>query len=136
MQNERQQRYSELFPLERWNQERFGVVGVGAIGRQIALTLAAMGSTEIVLWDHDTVSAVNLGTQGWRLSDVGTPKVHAARAAMLELSTECNVIALHQRWNQETCRVSVLLVAVDNMDSRLDIWEWIKAHEPRLLLVD
>ena len=36
------------------------VVGVGAIGRQVALQLAAIGIPKLQLIDHDTVEPVNL----------------------------------------------------------------------------
>lgn len=54
---------------------KVGVVGVGAIGRQVALQLAQLGIGHLTLMDPQLVEVANLGTQGYRPSQIGTPKV-------------------------------------------------------------
>jgi sulfur carrier protein ThiS adenylyltransferase len=41
------------------------VIGVGAIGRQVALQLAALGVPDLSLYDPDTVAVENLAPQGY-----------------------------------------------------------------------
>ena len=41
------------------------VIGVGAIGRQVALQLAAIGIPKLTLIDFDVVEPVNLAPQGY-----------------------------------------------------------------------
>ena len=48
---DRFQRQSSLVPAERLSQISVTVIGVGAIGRQVALQLAAIGTPRIQLVD-------------------------------------------------------------------------------------
>src|SRR6476620_8607994 len=57
------------------------VVGVGAIGRQVALQLAAIGTAAVDLVDDDVVGEENLAPQGYWPRDLGRPKVDATAAA-------------------------------------------------------
>ena len=58
---ERYSRQRDLVPAERLAQCRITVVGVGAIGRQVALQLTAIGATSIQLVDFDTVCCIPIG---------------------------------------------------------------------------
>lgn len=57
------------------------VIGVGAVGRQVALQLASIGARHIQLVDFDMVEPTNVTTQGYLAADVGQAKVEAAAAA-------------------------------------------------------
>jgi len=59
-------RQRALVPPERLAACSALVIGVGAIGRQAALQLAAMGMPVMVLYDHDVVAEENLAVQGYR----------------------------------------------------------------------
>src|SRR4051794_31354668 len=74
---DRDVRQRELVPPERLARCRVIVIGVGAIGRQVALQLAAMGASAIDLIDHDVVAVENLAPQGYRPCDLGMSKVDA-----------------------------------------------------------
>src|SRR6266480_888386 len=56
------------------------VIGVGAISRQVALQLAAVGMPHMTLFDDDTVGVENLASQGYWAEDVGLAKVTATAA--------------------------------------------------------
>src|SRR4051812_2050179 len=53
------------------------VVGVGAVGRQVALQLAALGADAMTIVDDDTVAVENLAVQGYSPAEIGLPKVEA-----------------------------------------------------------
>lgn len=53
------------------------MVGVGAIGRHVALQLAYVGVPRLQLIDFDVVEPANVTTQGYSASDVGVSKVVA-----------------------------------------------------------
>ena len=53
------------------------VMGCGAIGANLALTLCRSGFRMFGLLDKDRVEHPNLGTQPWDLRDVGTLKTNA-----------------------------------------------------------
>lgn len=56
------------------------VLGVGAIGHQLALALSQLPLGSLTLIDPDTVSEENLGPQGYNPSDINLPKVTACAA--------------------------------------------------------
>lgn len=66
-------RQGDLVPRSRLQDVLVTVIGVGAIGRQVALQLAAMGATRLQLIDFDRVEATNVTTQGYFTSDIGQP---------------------------------------------------------------
>ncbi len=70
-------RQRDIVPPERLVACQTTVVGVGAIGRQVALQLAAMGVPSLELIDPDRVEPKNLACQGYLQDDLGRPKVHA-----------------------------------------------------------
>lgn len=74
---ERDARQRDIVPPEQLATVRATVVGVGAIGRQVALQLAAMGVPWLQLIDPDVVEPANLACQGFLESDLGCEKVDA-----------------------------------------------------------
>jgi hypothetical protein len=70
-------RQQDLVPTQRLADLTATVIGVGAIGRQVALQLAAIGVRRLQLVDFDTVDRTNVTAQGYLVEDVGSPKVQA-----------------------------------------------------------
>jgi sulfur carrier protein ThiS adenylyltransferase len=68
---DRFQRQEDLVPRERLGQVKVTVIGVGAIGRQVALQLASIGVRRLQLVDFDAVDLTNVTTQGYLAEDVG-----------------------------------------------------------------
>ena len=58
---------------------KWAVIGVGAVGRPIALTLAAMGAKRLLLIDPDTVELHNCAVQGYRVDQINRSKVGMTR---------------------------------------------------------
>ena len=96
-----------LVPLDRVRPMAVTVIGVGAIGRQLALQLAALGVARLQLVDFDRVEQTNVTTQAYLESDVGQTKV-AARVPV----SESSMIEAHQVQNRG--------VQIVNMYSILD----------------
>src|SRR3984957_11748595 len=70
------------------------VVGVGAVGRQVALQLTAMGILHLTLVDFDVVDVVNLAPQGYSPEDLGKSKVLVTAESCLRLNPELRVDAI------------------------------------------
>src|SRR5438034_3178751 len=70
-------RQRSIVPPERLAACHALVIGVGAIGRQVALQLAAVGIPLLILYDHDSVAEENLAAQGYRPDQLGLTKVDA-----------------------------------------------------------
>ncbi len=78
---DRDLRQRELVPPEALAKADCTVIGIGAIGRQVALQLAAMGVPTLQLIDFDTVEAVNLAPQGYPAAPKRCTACWTARAA-------------------------------------------------------
>jgi len=102
------------------------VIGVGAIGRQVAVTLAIIGwPGEIHIYDFDTVEEVNLGTQGFSQSELGRKKVEAVYEAMNSANEEVNC-TYHEgrvRLNEVRQMEGIIFCTVDSMETRLQIFD-------------
>src|SRR5579863_9965079 len=63
------------------------VIGAGGLGCAVMQYLGAAGVGRLIAMDHDRVEETNLHRQPlYRMSDLGQPKVEAARAALLALN--------------------------------------------------
>ncbi len=99
---------------------------VGAIGRQVALQLAAMGVPWLQLIDPDTVEPVNLACQGYLEDDLGRSKVSATGDLCQQLRHGLAVEELPQRFRRSMAVGNVLFCAVDSIETRRLIWEAVK----------
>ncbi len=74
------------------------IVGVGAVGGEVARHLAASGFGGLVLIDFDDVSASNLNRQYlYGVADIGRRKIDAARDALARLAPRCEVETVDAR---------------------------------------
>jgi len=85
-------RYARQRLVPGWDQQRLRsarvvVIGVGALGNEVARVLTMSGVGELILCDPDTVEASNLSrTILFRTGDIGRPKAEAAAAALCDLA--------------------------------------------------
>ncbi len=115
-------RQQELIPTERLGLHRVTVIGVGAIGRQVALQLAAVGARHIQLVDFDRVDLTNITTQGYASRDIGSLKVTAAAKAIRELDAEIEVEEVADRFRPKVVTGDVVFCCVDSIETRAAIW--------------
>lgn len=121
--NPRNDRQSAIFPEGQLTASSVSIVGVGAIGRQVAMQLAAVGVPRIQLIDFDTVEDVNLGPQGWNAGDVGKAKVEACAAQCRLINPEIQVDVVNGRYSAALELNSTIIACVDSIDVRRLIWE-------------
>ena len=119
---DRFQRQSGLIPSERLSQLSATVIGVGAIGRQVALQLAAIGTPQIQLIDFDTVELTNITTQGYRIQDLGLAKVNATAQSIRELDDSILVETISDRFRPSLGIGEVIFCCVDSISARAAIW--------------
>ncbi len=75
---------------------RVTVVGAGGLGSPVLTYLAAAGVGHITVIEHDTVEESNLNRQFLHtIADIGAPKAESARAKLLALNPETDII-LHK----------------------------------------
>ena len=120
--NDRFSRQQELVPLERLQSVTATVMGVGAIGRQVALQLAALGIRNLRLIDFDTVELTNVTTQGYRQSDLGLAKILATKSALHEIDPTIDVTMIRDRFRPRHCVGEAYFCCVDSISTRAAIW--------------
>lgn len=119
-------RQRDIVPPEALAQCRPTVIGVGAIGRQVALQLAAMGVTWLQLIDHDIVEEVNLAPQGYLENDLGRPKVQATADLAQNLNHRLETHEHQDRFRRGMEIGNAVFCCVDSIDTRRHIWKAVK----------
>ncbi len=115
-------RQQDLVPRQRLAAMQATVIGVGAIGRQVALQLAAIGTQRIQLIDFDRVEATNVTTQGYLAADVGQSKVLATAAALRQIEPAVNVQVVEDRYRPKCPLGEAVFCCVDSIGARQAIW--------------
>jgi len=124
--NERYSRQRDIVPAERIADCRASVIGVGAIGRQVALQLTAIGIPWLQLIDHDKVEISNLATQGYSEMELGKLKVEATAQFCQWTDSSIEMHTLAERFRRSMEIGNVVFCAVDRIYTRRLIWEAVK----------
>ena len=122
------QRQEDLVPRDRLAEVKATVIGVGAIGRQVAMQLAAIGVPRLQLVDFDVVDLSNVTTQGYLATDVGQPKVQATAAAIRQLDPAIVVEIVQDRYRPRMEIGLAVFCCVDSIEARAIIWRSAKMH--------
>ena len=123
---ERYSRQRDIIPAERLAQCQITIIGVGAIGRQVALQLAAMGIEWLQLIDHDSVEISNLASQSYLESDLGRSKVQATADLAQQINHQLEVHEVNDRFKRSMDIGNIVFCCVDKIDTRRLIWESVK----------
>ena len=105
---------------------RATVIGVGAIGRQVALQLAAIGVPTLRLIDPDIVEPVNLACQGYFEEDLNRHKVHATGNLCHQINPALVMEELPERFRRSMPAGEIIFCCVDSIETRRHIWEAVK----------
>jgi molybdopterin-synthase adenylyltransferase len=124
--NDRFERQHDLVPMDRLAQLTATVIGVGAIGRQVALQLAAIGARRLELVDFDRVEMSNVTTQGYLAADVGQLKVDSTRRAMELIDPAIVVRTVADRFRAKQSVSEAVFCCVDSISARAAIWRTVK----------
>jgi molybdopterin/thiamine biosynthesis adenylyltransferase len=73
-------RHSDLFKPFEFD-KRTDVIGAGATGSRVAMSLAKLGVRKLHVWDDDKVEAHNISNQIYSVKSVGHEKVYALESA-------------------------------------------------------
>jgi len=124
--DERYSRQRDIVPPDRLAACEVTVVGVGAVGRQVALQLSAMGVSWLQLVDFDVVEPSNLASQGYLEDDLGRPKVEATANLCQQINHLLEIHRVCGRFRRSMQIGDVLFCAVDSIDARRLIWDVAK----------
>lgn len=138
-------RHMELFDPDKF-EHPVTIIGAGATGSWLALSLAKLGITDITVYDFDVVEEHNIPNQTFRKmcidedgysgrSDIGRPKVEALCDIIYDATGTSIKIKNEKFVNQRLSGVVFLMV--DSMSARKEIWEnSIKLKSAVKLLVE
>jgi hypothetical protein len=128
------QRHQSIFDPDAFGNKRIDVIGVGATGSKVVLSLAKLGIQNIRVFDPDVVAKHNIGNQAFGNHDIGKSKVAALSEMVLQqtgLSLDAH--AEYVDGSQELGPIVFLLT--DTMKSRKEIWERGIRFKPRIKLM-
>jgi sulfur carrier protein ThiS adenylyltransferase len=126
-------RQRDIIPREKLDLITGLVIGVGAVGRQVALQLATIGVPRLVLVDHDTIAVENLAAQGFYEGDIDVPKVVATSAICRCINSAVDVVTHQKRFDKDIEipmaspeHRKAVFCCVDSMAARKDIWKLLE----------
>jgi sulfur carrier protein ThiS adenylyltransferase len=120
--SDRFQRQESLVPRERLAGLQASIIGVGAIGRQVALQLASLGVNKLQLVDFDKVEPTNVTTQGYLHEDIGRAKVDATASAIWQIDPQTEVEVVEDRFRPQLAIGDAVFCCVDSIEARGAIW--------------
>ena len=128
--NHRFERQEGLVPREILEPLDITIVGVGAIGRQVALQVASLGASRLTLIDFDRVEVSNLATQGYVLEDIGKAKVLATAQAISRIDSNIQVSQICARYRPGLPVGDAIFCCVDSISARGAIWRTAGKYAP------
>lgn len=126
--HDRFERQRQLVPMDRLAEVSATVIGVGAVGRQVAIQLASIGTPRLQLIDFDQVDLSNITTQGYRHHEVGLPKVVACAQTIKEIDLLIDVNALEDRFRPRQEIGNAVFCCVDSITARSAIWKSVQGR--------
>ena len=131
-------RHMELFnPYEF--KDNVTIIGAGATGSWLALSLAKLGIENITVYDFDVVEEHNIPNQAYNLKSfdgdghIGVPKVKALWD-MVFLATGTQINIKNEKYTNQRLSGIVFLM-VDSMEERKRIWENSIKFKPSIRLL-
>ena len=119
-------RQQDLVPQDRLETLLVTVIGVGAIGHQAALQLAAIGVRHLQLIDFDIVELTNVTTQGYFTDDIGLTKVAATQLTAQCVNPDIECLAVADRYRPSFTLGPAVFCCVDAIGTRRAIWRSVQ----------
>jgi sulfur carrier protein ThiS adenylyltransferase len=123
---DRFERQRDLVPTDKLNELTITVVGLGAVGRQIAIQLAAIGARKIQLVDFDFVETTNITSQGYLRRDLGKLKVEATAEQLRLIDPTIQIEVIPDRYRPSFQNGEVVFSSVDSISGRAAIWRSVQ----------
>lgn len=115
-------RHLSVFSPHAFGKKRVDIVGAGATGSRIVLSLAKLGVENIHVWDFDKVEEHNIANQIYGLTHIGKLKVKALADTIRKLTG--TVITTHnERVDGSKQFGEIVFLLTDTMKSRKEIWD-------------
>ena len=119
--------------MEKLNNARVAVFGLGGVGGYTVEALARSGVGALDLIDHDTISPTNINRQLLALhSTVGMSKAEAAKNRVLDINPQCKVTVHETFYGPDTAalfdfkKYDYIVDAIDTVTAKLQLIERAK----------
>ena len=93
----RYSRQEKIVPQKLLEEQNIVIIGVGAVGREVARTLACNGAKKLTIYDFDIVEEHNCATQGYHDADINRPKVECTAEEVVRLNKHTSITAVSMR---------------------------------------
>lgn len=114
-------RHLSTFSPSAFGDRRVDVIGCGATGSRIALSIAKLGIQNIHIWDFDSVEEHNIPNQIFGMSDIGKKKTEAI-AEIVKFTTGTEIETHDEKVDGSQKLGKVVFLLTDTMSSRKEIW--------------
>ncbi len=112
------------------------VIGVGAVGSQVAMMLAKLGVPKITVYDEDVIESHNIAaSMVYGLDDLGFYKVNVLADHILK-HTGIKIKAINNMYTRRKPLTNTVVACVDTMEARKLIWKKVKKNPNVDILVD
>ena len=116
-------RHLEVFSPGKFGNRRVDVIGCGAVGSRVVLSLAKLGLEELHAWDFDKVEEHNVANQVFGNGDIGTLKAEAL-ARIVKEQTGVDIKIHPEAVTGKTTELGeIVFLLTDTMKSRKEIWD-------------
>lgn len=112
------------------------IIGVGAVGRQLAIQLASLGVQYLTLIDFDKVERTNITTQGYRKIHLGYKKVDSVFGDVMNIDKTIKVTKVFDRWRPHSLTGNIVFCCVDSIKARTFIWKGEKKKKDVVFFCD
>ena len=118
------------------------IAGQGGIGSWATMIMSRMHPKQLFIYDDDEVETVNLAGQLYSKSMVNKKKVDAMANLVKDFSDYNAVMAIAQKWTEETQPGDIMICGFDNMQARKTFFHsWLRhiykhPHPERCLFID
>jgi len=121
-------RHKEVFDPEKLDDD-IHVIGTGATGSKVVLSLAKLGLKRINFYDFDIVEEHNLPNQAYSLAHVGKEKVIAMSEILIDLGLKKDIdfnysnVKIGEQWLRKNRPTGYFFLCVDTMICRKELME-------------
>jgi hypothetical protein len=122
-------KHLDFFNPEHLHGKPVHIIGLGAIGSNIAETLARLGIEEMHLYDFDTVDSPNIANQMYFQHQLTTEKTKATEENLKRINPNITITLYEKGWEPEMPLNGHVFIAVDSIETRKEILETNKFNQ-------
>ena len=113
--------------IEKLNNAKVAIFGLGGVGSFVAESLARSGIGELHIIDKDIIDITNINRQLYALhSTIGQKKVEVAKARISDINPNAKVFAYIKNFNNEKFdfpfeKMNYIIDAIDDVDAKIEL---------------